>query len=129
MDTARDEQAIRRVVQTWMEASTAGDTQTVLGLMADDVVFMVPGSPPFGKERFAEAARGMKNMQIDGTNEIVELKVLGDWAYLRAQIKIAMTLPDGRQMRRAGYTLTILRRESDGQWRLARDANLMVAET
>ena len=26
------------------------------------------------------------------------------------------------------YTLTILRREADGQWRLARDANLLVAE-
>ena len=129
MDTAKDEQAIRHVLQTWLEASRTGDTDTVLGLMADDVVFMVPGSPPFGKERFAEAARSMKNMQIDGTNEIVELKVLGDWAYLRAQIKIAMTMPDGQTVRRSGHTLTILRRESDGQWRLARDANLMVAET
>ena len=28
-------------------------------------------------------------------------------------------------MRRAGYTLTILRKEPDGKWLLARDANLV----
>jgi len=28
-------------------------------------------------------------------------------------------------MRRAGYTLTILRKGPDGRWRLARDANLL----
>jgi ketosteroid isomerase-like protein len=29
-------------------------------------------------------------------------------------------------MYRAGYTLTILRKEADGRWVLARDANLVV---
>jgi len=31
-------------------------------------------------------------------------------------------------MRRSGYTLTILRKEADGKWRLARDANLLTEE-
>ena len=48
-----DERAIRALVSTWMAASRAGDTETVLSLMADDVVFMVPGAEPFGKEAFA----------------------------------------------------------------------------
>jgi ketosteroid isomerase-like protein len=39
-----------------------------------------------------------------------------------------MTPPGGKPVRRAGYTLTILRKEPDGRWRLARDANLL-AET
>ena len=38
-----DEQAIRELIATWMRASMAGDTDTVLSLMADDVVFMVAG--------------------------------------------------------------------------------------
>ena len=33
-----------------------------------------------------------------------------------------MTPPGGEPPRRAGYTLTILRKEADGRWRLARDA-------
>ena len=44
-----DERAIRDLVATWMPASQAGDVSTVLGLMADDVVFMVPGREPFGR--------------------------------------------------------------------------------
>jgi uncharacterized protein (TIGR02246 family) len=38
-----DERAIRVLVATWMAASQAGDVSIVLGLMADDAVFMVPG--------------------------------------------------------------------------------------
>ena len=52
-----DERAIRELIATWMDASQKGDLQTVLGLMADDVVFMVPGREPFGKEAFAAARK------------------------------------------------------------------------
>jgi hypothetical protein len=45
-----DERAIRELIATWLRASQAGDTQTVLSLMTDDVIFMVPGREPFGKE-------------------------------------------------------------------------------
>jgi uncharacterized protein (TIGR02246 family) len=120
-----DERAIRDLVATWMAASKAGDVATVLGLMADDVVFMVPGREPFGKEAFAAAAQGMKNMGMEGTSDIRELKVLGDWAYLRNHLTVTMTPPGGAPVRRAGYTLTILRKEPDGRWVLARDANLL----
>lgn len=51
-----DESAIREAIATWMRASAAGDIDTVLGLMTDDVVFLVPGAEPFGKEAFAAAS-------------------------------------------------------------------------
>jgi uncharacterized protein (TIGR02246 family) len=123
---SEDERAIRDLVATWMEASRAGDTGTVLGLMTDDVVFMVPGREPFGKEAFVALSRGMKNARMEGTSDIRELKILGDWAYLRNHIAVTMTPPgSAAPVRRAGYTLTILRKEPDGRWRLARDANLL----
>jgi ketosteroid isomerase-like protein len=37
----------------------------------------------------------------------------------------SMAPPGGTPIRRAGYTLTILRKEADGKWLLARDANLV----
>ena len=122
-----DERAIRELIATWMAASQAGDLSTVLDLMADDVVFMVPGREPFGKEAFAAASQGMKDVRMEGTNEIRELQVLGGWAWLRAYIQITMTPPGAEPVRRAGYTLTILRKQPDGRWLLARDANLMAA--
>jgi uncharacterized protein (TIGR02246 family) len=120
-----DERAIRDLVDTWMKASQAGDTATVLSLMADDVVFMVPGHDPFGKDTFAKASEDAKGLKMEGTNEIRELKVLGDWAYTRNYITVTMTLPSGTIVKRAGWTLTFLRKEPDGRWVLARDANLL----
>jgi uncharacterized protein (TIGR02246 family) len=122
---SEDERAIRELVATWMKASRDGDVSTVLGLMADDVVFMVPGREPFGKEAFAAASQGMKGMAIEGTSDIRELKVMGGWAYLRNHIRMTMTPAGGKPLSRTGYTLTILRKEPDGRWVLARDANLL----
>ena len=44
-----DERAIRNLIATWIAASKSGDTATVLSLIADDVLFVVPGGQPFGK--------------------------------------------------------------------------------
>jgi uncharacterized protein (TIGR02246 family) len=123
-----DERAIRQLIDTWLAASKDGDIQTVLSLMTDDVIFMVPGASPFGKQAFAAAAAGMKNVQMEGTSEIQELRILGEWAYLRNFIDMTVTPPSGAPARRSGYTLTILRKEDDGKWRLARDANLLTAQ-
>jgi uncharacterized protein (TIGR02246 family) len=92
--------------------------------MTDDVVFMLPGREPFGKAAFAAASKSMQGLAIDGTSDIVELQVLGDWACLRNRLTVTITAPSGSPKTRSGYTLTILRKEPDGRWRLARDANL-----
>jgi uncharacterized protein (TIGR02246 family) len=120
-----DERAIRAVVDRWFTATKSGDLETVLSLMADDAVFMVPGKEPFGKTEFAAASKGMANVTMDGKSEIAELRVLGEWAYLRNHIDLTVTQPSGERMRKSGYTLTIFRKEPDGRWRLARDANML----
>jgi uncharacterized protein (TIGR02246 family) len=123
-----DERAIRELITTWMTATRTGDVPTVLSLMDDDAIFMVPGQEPFGKEAFAAASTGMKDVQFDGHNTIKELQILGDWAYLRSFIDLTVKRQGTPDMHRAGYTLTILRKQPDGRWLLARDANLMTAK-
>jgi uncharacterized protein (TIGR02246 family) len=119
-----DERAIRELVATWMSASKAGDSETVLSLIADDAVFMVVGQEPFGKDAFRAASQG-QDLRIEGTSDIREVQVLGDWAYLRNYLTVTVTPPGGAAIRRAGWTLTILRKTDAGQWVLTRDANLM----
>jgi uncharacterized protein (TIGR02246 family) len=124
-----DERAIRQLVDTWFAASSAGDLSTLLSLMTDDVILMVPGREPFGKEAFAAASEGMKDARVEATSDIGELRVLGDWAYLRNHISVTTTSPGETPVHRSGYTLTMLRKGSDGRWRLARDANLLTVRT
>jgi uncharacterized protein (TIGR02246 family) len=93
--------------------------------MAEDVIFMVPGREPFGKDVFRAASEATKNVRLTGSNDIREINVLGDWAYIRNYIEITVTSPGGGAMRRKGYALSILRKQSDGKWLLWRDANLV----
>jgi uncharacterized protein (TIGR02246 family) len=123
-----DEQEIRQVVATWMSATKAGDLATVLSLMTDDVVFLVVGQQPFGKQQFAAAMKpsplGAPLPLIDGHSEIQEIHICGDLAYMWSRLRVEVTPPGGVTTKRAGHTLSVFRKEG-GRWRLARDANLL----
>ena len=123
-----DEQEIRQLVATWMSATKAGDLATVLSLMTDDVVFLVAGQQPFGKQQFAAAmkppATGVPMPLIDGRSEVQEIRISGDHAYMWAQLRVEVTPAGGVTVKRSGHTFSVLRKE-DGRWRLARDANLL----
>jgi ketosteroid isomerase-like protein len=71
--------------------------------------------------------RGMGGARLQGASDIQEIQVLGDWAWMRSRLEIAVTRPDGAIVRRAGSTLSILRRTPAGAWVIVRDANLLSA--
>ncbi len=123
-----DEQQIRELVATWMSATKAGDIATVLSLMTDDVVFLVAGQQPFGKDHFAAVmkpqAGGLPLPKIDGHSEIQEVQVSGHFAYMWSRLNVEMTMPDGKTTQRAGHTLSVFRKTA-GRWQLARDANML----
>jgi uncharacterized protein (TIGR02246 family) len=124
-----DEREIRQLVSTWMTATKAGDIQTVLSLMAEDVVFLLPGqSPMVGKSAFVAAAQARSDEtppRFDCASKIQEIKVLGEWAFMWTKLTIVITSAGGApSMTRAGHTLSILKKEN-GKWVLARDANML----
>jgi ketosteroid isomerase-like protein len=43
-------------------------------------------------------------------------------------LRISVTPSGANAVQRAGYTLTILRKQPDGRWVLARDANLLTPQ-
>ena len=120
-----DEQAIRRMVDTWWTASRNSDVRTVLDLMDDEVLFMVVGGEPFGKQAFRQRAESMKDVRVEGGTNILEIQIDGDQAWMRAQVTAIMTFPDGRHNERTGYVLSILRKKADGHWVIFREANLL----
>ena len=120
-----DEQAIRELVDTWLAASKAGDTKTLLSLLADDVLFLTPGREPFGREQFAETDESMKSMTMDADIDIKEIKVIGDWAWMRSFLRVTFTPEGGNPMKHSGHILTILSKNPNGKWVIARDANFV----
>jgi uncharacterized protein (TIGR02246 family) len=126
---ASDEQQIRDLIATWMSATRAGDIATVLSLMTEDVVFLVPGAQPFGKEKFAAAmrpaAQAVPMPKFDGHSEIQEIRVVGDWAFTWTRLTVEVTpAGGGTPTKRVGHTLSVLQKV-DGRWLLARDANML----
>lgn len=119
-----DEQAIRELVKVWLDASERGDYATVLSLMTDDAVFMVPGQEPFGKEGWSER---MKGVRVQAESDIREINVAGEWAWLRQHLRVTVTQSNTQRSTLSGYALAILKKV-DGRWLLARDANLVVPE-
>lgn len=121
-----DEQAIRRLVETWLTASQARDTETVLSLMAEDVVFLMPGQPPMrGKAAFAAGQSGLQKFHFEADSQIQEIKVFGEWAYLWTTLSIVVTPREGGvPIARKGNTLSILQKRA-GRWVLVRDANML----
>ena len=123
-----DEQAIRNLMALWHSATAAGDVDTVLGLMADDVIFLVPGQPPMrGRSSFERGLRALLiEHRIESTGEVQELEVSGNLAYCRTNLNVrVVSLSGGNATVRSGSALSILRKQANGSWVLARDANLL----
>jgi uncharacterized protein (TIGR02246 family) len=123
-----DERQIRKLVDSWIAASNARNLPALMDMMTDDVVFMTPGRGPFGKAEFAADSQRMKTVTIDARAQVQEIEVFGPRAYIRNHIQIELTSPGQAPRRMSGYAMSILRKEADGRWRIARDANLVVPE-
>jgi uncharacterized protein (TIGR02246 family) len=126
-----DEQQIRDLITTWLRVSAAGDITKILPLMAEDVVFLIPGQAPMrGRDAFAASFAGWQGKFSLETNcEIQKIEVDGGLAYSWTKLTVTMTpLDGGPANRRSGYTLTVLRKSADGNWQIFRDANLLTPE-
>lgn len=125
-----DEQAIHAVINTWQEATKAGNLSGLLELMTDDVIFLTPEQTPMNKEMFAKSFETViEKMTIDSSSTIQEIVITGDYGYSWNHLSVTMNSKNGNDsIRRSGHTLTFFRKEQ-GEWRLARDANMLTTET
>jgi uncharacterized protein (TIGR02246 family) len=123
-----DARQIRELIDSWIAASNAGDVPALMDMMTDDVIFMTPGRPPFGKAEFAADSERVKGAAIDAHAEVQEIDVFGPRAYIRNHVRVELSAPGQPARRMSGYAMSVLRKEADGRWRIARDANLVMPE-
>ena len=122
-----DERAIREVHTTWIDAVNAGDLAHLLTLMADDVVFLNPGQAPVGRDGFSPGfSAAHQQARIHCVSELEDVVVVGEVAYTLSRDSLSVTpRAGGEATELAGHRITIYRKQSDGRWLLARDANTL----
>src|SRR5207244_4878778 len=83
-----------------------------------------------GRDAFAAAfLAAVQQIRIESTATIEEIHVTGNFAHLANHLTVTMTpLQGGPIIRRSGYTMTIMRKETDGRWVLYGDANMLAAD-
>jgi uncharacterized protein (TIGR02246 family) len=124
---ASDERAIREVHTTWIDAVNAGDLDRLLALMADDVVFLNPGQAPCGRDGFPVGfSAAHQQSRICCSSELEDVVIVGEVAYTRCRDSLSVTpRAGGESTELAGHRIAIYRKQPDGRWLVARDANTL----
>jgi ketosteroid isomerase-like protein len=110
-----------------MRAVMAGDTTTLMSLWTDDIVSLPPVGPiRSGREANAAALReGMQQMKgtepVEYRLDFREVQVVGSNAFEWGTYKaVARERANAAPMTTTGKVMRVLRRESDGEWKVAR---------
>ncbi|HMH14059.1 MAG TPA: SgcJ/EcaC family oxidoreductase [Edaphobacter sp.] len=122
-----DEQQIRALIDAWAAATHTGDLIAQMNLMTEDVVFLTAGNIPMRREDYVAGFRSMiDQVSLHIRSNPQEITITGDTAICWNLLEVSITpLEGGATIKRAGNTLTVLRRGVDGQWRIWRDANML----
>src|SRR3954469_6555002 len=77
-----DEQTIREVHSTWIDAVNAGDLARLLVMTTGDVVFLNPGQKAIDRDGFAAKFSGAhEQLMIHCVSELREVVIVGEVAY------------------------------------------------
>ena len=121
---AQDDAAIRTTLAAYNAALNGGAVSAVLPLYTEDGICMAPFSPPsIGQAALRNAYEGFfREMTFDVKFDIAEVSVVApDWAFARtASTGTTLHRSTGRSVSEANQELFVLRKGTDGAWRIAR---------
>ena len=123
-DANRDHRAIRAVFKSWYRAMEDGSVAGLISLVTPDVLMKPPGAPPIaGRRALKEALSGFFDSHSETVDfEVQEIEVCGRLAYGRVTETATIRSRSGEDASVVnGMHLTILRRQAEGEWLIARD--------
>jgi len=114
-----DVEAIKRMRAEWNAAMNAGDFDSMMTFVADNVILMQDCFPAtIGKATMMRGRSWFEENDVDEVIDDAEIVVADDWAFLRG-IGIGTTTPKagGDPIRFRSRYLWILKRHDDGSWK------------
>ncbi|MEM9302049.1 MAG: DUF4440 domain-containing protein [Pseudomonadota bacterium] len=123
--SAEDADKLKAIYATWMESYNAGDLESFMGLLHDDVIVMAENQPTVAGKAAARAyfAARVGRPGVTFIDELLEIRVNGSWAYFRGDFTFesAPTETGGETHRARGRYLVLYEKGDDGEWRMLRD--------
>jgi uncharacterized protein (TIGR02246 family) len=115
-------QTPEQVYQLFVQALNAGDIERLMELYEPDAVLVVqPGQTVAGHEQVREALQGYIALKGTITMDRPGIVQGADLALLASRWMLEGTGQDGQPVTISGVTADVVRRGSDGAWRLALD--------
>jgi uncharacterized protein (TIGR02246 family) len=127
-----DDRAVRKVIESWYRAMEAGDVPVLLSLVTRDVIVKPPGSSPIeGEKALQQALSAFLRIHTETVDyELEEVEISGRLAFARISESATILPRSGEEaISMSGMHLTILRRQPDGEWLIARDISSRVSAT
>jgi ketosteroid isomerase-like protein len=124
-DTAAADATARQAHEAYTTAINSNNLDSLLAMFTEDVVFLSPNEPVLvGKAAVrAWSEAYLKGFTIHWDKTVSEFVVAGEWAFERYSYKQNDTPSrGGAAVTDVGKGLVIYHHDSDGKWRVARDA-------
>jgi uncharacterized protein (TIGR02246 family) len=120
--TNPDVAAIVQIAKDFSDAIAVGDFKRVIDFYSPDVVYMSPGAPDaVGKDAVAQNWRDMlSSYTLHVDVHIVEVKILGDFAYDRAVFTMSMKPKAGGEKQDMGGRVFEVLTKEGGKWKSLR---------
>lgn len=124
--SSRDLAAIMDLEQRDAAAAKVNDVDTLASLWTNDGVLLLPRSAPVIG---ITAIRQLLEQQKQQSAMIVTLSYVENWterriasddAYEWGNVSFSAKLPNGKEVSQTGYAIRVLRRQTDGSWKIAR---------
>jgi ketosteroid isomerase-like protein len=122
--TEADVAAIRRYDEQWLKALAAGDAKTLRELTDENHVTFPSNMPPFeGREaNYAANSKWFEQFSVVEHWQPRDIVVAGDWAYECGHFTAESQPKSGGEVAHfSGNYLRILRRQTDGGWKMIRE--------
>ena len=123
MTTETDVQAVRGLIDGWVEAVNSNDREQIMSLVAEDLEMIPPGEQPVKGAEAHQLLRGFfDSFTLRLKSPTLELILSGDWAFRRYAYQLTLTSKDGGDsVTHEGQGIHMFRRQSDGSWKFAKD--------
>lgn len=110
-----------REAVTWADdAFNSGDLEGVLAFYEDGAIMVYePGHFATGKAALRRVFENLLNLNAVAKQEKIDVVQAGDIALWTSKWSVSGKGPDGTPFTRGGFSSAILRKHSDGGWRVA----------